>query len=251
MLHLFAQLIPVGGNIAVIGGGGKTGLIEALEAELSRQSCPALSTVTTRLGRDQLSHLKPVEASAVSEALEVLERAAQGERLLLAGPYVPDNSALNKYSGVPLEWFPALRQAASPNLTLLIEADGSAGRPLKCHLEYEPALPPLNLFVIAVVGLSALVRPWKESVHRPEVLKSRVSGLPEEHLPLAPRQIADVINQAWTRFKPDLIFLNQADIFDDRIERSPAGELAGLLSAGGHTVAVGSLYKRTLSPWPV
>ncbi|MDL2259378.1 putative selenium-dependent hydroxylase accessory protein YqeC [Deltaproteobacteria bacterium OttesenSCG-928-K17] len=241
----WSGLIGGNKNIAVVGGGGKTGLIEALEAELQAQGRPALVTVTTRLGRWQLPHLARVEAESLAEAQSAAGRAAGGERLLLAGPCEPDNLRLEKVSGLPLGWFAELRPAAADELVFLIEADGSAGLPLKAHRENEPLIPQLGCFTIAVLGLSVLTRPWRGAVHRPEILAAAI-GPPEGDGPLAPEQVAAFIGRDWAAFKPDLIFLNQADVLESQAQRQAGQKLFHLLAAGGWKVAAGSLKDKRL-----
>lgn len=231
-------------NIVIIGGGGKTGLMESLEEELHAAGRPVLTTVTTRLGRGQLPHLARFEAASPAEAEDAARRTATGERLLLAGPFTPDNLTLDKLSGLPLEWFPAVRRALPEEAILLIEADGSAGRALKCHRDYEPALPPLPYFLVAVLGLSVLTRPWAETVHRPEILRRHITPPPEDQS-LSPAQVADFVKAAWAGLKPDLIFLNQADILTNATLRL-GRELADRLTAAGFKTAVGSLHGRYL-----
>ena len=243
-LRGLADLIPDLDNIVIIGGGGKTGLMEVLEEEFRTAGRTVLTTVTTRLGREQLPHLDRVEAGTRAEAEDAARRAAAGERLLLAGPFTPDNLSQDKLAGLPLEWFPAVRQALPEEAVLLIEADGSAGRALKCHRDYEPVLPPRPYFMVAVLGLSALTRPWAETVHRPEILRRYISPPPEDQS-LSPAQVADFVKAAWAGLQPDLIFLNQADVLTDATR--PLGwELADRLAAGGFRTAIGSLHGRYL-----
>jgi molybdenum cofactor cytidylyltransferase len=63
------------------------------------------------------------------------------------------------------------------SIPLLIEADGSRGKPLKAWAEHEPPIPEFVDFVIQVVGLMGLGKLLnEENVHRPEIF-SRLSGL--------------------------------------------------------------------------
>ena len=244
----FLNLIPEDGNIAVIGGGGKTGLIRALAEESQAAGRPVLVTVTTRLGRDDFPALDPIEAAGPFEALVALGRAEQGERVLLTGPFRPDNLTLHKFSGVPLAWFPLMRQFVPTGLTLLVEADGSARLPLKAHRAGEPVLPPLDNFVIGVIGLSALLIPWRKALHRPEAF-SALAPLPPEDQPLAPEAVAAFIASAWAPLKPGLIFLNQVDLLVTEPEQHLGRRLADLLSAAGFPVVVGSLKHRSFFRW--
>ncbi len=242
------QLIGEHKNICLAGGGGKTGLIEWLGSELQTAGRPTLTSLTTRLGRDQLAMLARVEAENPAQALAAVRRAISGERLLVAGPFQPDHIAHNKLAGLPPAWFPQLRAAAGEELVMLIEADGSAGRPFKCHRPYEPVIPPLDNFTIAVLGLSVLLLPWPQAVHRPEILKSAIT-CPPENRPLTPSMIAEFIAKHWARFKPDLIFLNQSDVIVDQNQANLARELGELLKLSGWSVAAGSVRNRRLWGW--
>lgn len=239
----WSRLIGNHRNIAIIGGGGKTGLIEALEKDLCAQARPALATVTTRLGPWQLPHLARVQAANIAEAKAAVRRAAAGQRLLLAGP--ADKGEEAKLAGVPVNWFSELRAEAGAELVFLIEADGSAGRPLKAHRDYEPLLPPLNCYTIAVLGLSVLRENWSRAVHRPEILWAAL-GPPPADAPLSPAQVAAFVNKCWRPLRPDLIFLNQLDALTGHNEKAAAEKLAGLLKADGWHLALGSLRENRL-----
>lgn len=52
--------------------------------------------------------------------------------------------------------------------TLLVEADGAHGLPLKVPAAYEPVIPEQAGLVIGVVGLDALGQAIKDGCHRPE-----------------------------------------------------------------------------------
>ena len=66
-----------------------------------------------------------------------------------------------KLRGIPSEWVEKL--AALPGVTtLLVEADGAAGRPLKAPREDEPVLPQETSLLIPVVGIDALGSPLEE-----------------------------------------------------------------------------------------
>lgn len=238
MIESWEKFLELAGrDVAVVGGGGKTGLLNLMEARASAAGRPALITVTTRLGRDQLTHLERIEAADLPEALAAARLAARGERLVLAGP----PAGRDKYAGLPLDWFGPLRRAAGADCLFLVEADGSTGRPLKAHGDHEPLLPPLDgLHVAAVLGLAALLRPWPEAVHRPEILQRHIET-PDGAAALSPEAVAAFVQKAWRRFKPDLIFLNQSDLLNSRSEKELGRALADLLTADGWTVFCGSV----------
>ncbi|UQZ88590.1 putative selenium-dependent hydroxylase accessory protein YqeC [Deltaproteobacteria bacterium Smac51] len=240
---IFSDLIPKGDCITAIGGGGKTGLLEALEKELNADGAPALVTVTTRLGRWQFPGLTRAEASNQAEALEAAARAVRGERLLLTRPSTPSDLEHDKYSGIDPGWLRPMREKSG--LTLLVEADGSMGRPLKAHLPGEPVLPDRPSFVVAVLGLTALTLSAAEAVHRPEIVAAHIGPINLEQ-PLTPGQTAAFVKSAWSGLNPRLIFLNQIDAMNTPDEKEAAGELAALLKRDGFRIVFGSLYKGIL-----
>jgi probable selenium-dependent hydroxylase accessory protein YqeC len=241
---LFTSLVPIkkGTVVAVIGGGGKTGLIELLGEELFDSSFSVLTTVTTRLARDQLPNLEWVTAETMKAALEAVRRASLGAKILLTGPQGQDDLKLNKCTSLPTKWLPWLRSQADPELIWLIEADGSAGRPVKAHRITEPVLPAPPYFLILVLGLSALTEPWTKSIHRPEIF-NLYQSLPITVRPLKVEEIIAFMGEAYQIIKPDLIFLNQADILPTNLQ-SKVTKLAQGLIAVGFRVIAGSLYQR-------
>jgi hypothetical protein len=167
--------------------------------------------------------------------------AAAGRRLLLTGPPSADDFRLNKLSGLPVAWLPGLRKI-DPELTWLVEADGSAGRPVKAHRSNEPVWPPPPYFSIFVLGLSALTRPWTETIHRPEIF-ALSQPLPDSARPLTPEELLAFTLKASRSLAPDALFLNQADALPQ--DRQAAGKKLGLaLAAAGFRVVSGSLRRQ-------
>jgi probable selenium-dependent hydroxylase accessory protein YqeC len=63
---------------------------------------------------------------------------------------------------------------------LLVEADGSAGRSLKAHLDYEPVLSDRADLVIVVIGVDCVGRPMNDlHVHRAGLFCERLGRPPE------------------------------------------------------------------------
>jgi len=73
-----------------------------------------------------------------------------------------------KLAGIDPGWIEQLPKQL--NVThLLVEADGSRGRPFKAPAAHEPVIPPSADLVVAVVGLSVIGQALSEElVHRPE-----------------------------------------------------------------------------------
>ncbi len=89
---------------------------------------------------------------------------------------------------------------------LLVEADGSRGRPLKAHLPHEPVIPPHTDQVLLVAGLSGLGQPIQAAAHRPE----QFAALCHQPVtaPVTPEALAAVFN---AEALSGTVILNQLD----------------------------------------
>ncbi len=204
-----------GALVSFIGAGGKTSLMFALALEASARwgSRRVLVTTTTRIYEPAAKDLPPLAGPVgrpplalkltqdLGRALEMVGRAGResppggaiwilGTGLLPATGAGPDPER-RKVAGVPVDWVIELRRRF-PELLLVVEADGSAGRPLKAPGPHEPVLPPCPGLVLAVAGIDVLGEPLDEShVHRPE-RAAALCGCPPGQ-PLRPRDVAAVL----------------------------------------------------------
>lgn len=192
MASFAEQLYLTRGLTAIIGGGGKTALLYRLAEELS--VCGSVIVATS-------THIWP------PEHLPVLERTETVRGVVCVG-----SRCENGKLGAPAQSFSELARLAE---FVLVEADGSAGRPLKAHLPHEPVIPENAAQVIAVVGLSGMGRPICEAAHRPEIF-ARLAGAAAD-TPVAPEHAARVLTAEALHTR---VLLNQADA----PERIAAGE---------------------------
>lgn len=158
-----------GGHVvAVCGGGGKTSLLAAAAAALRESGAPVAVTTTTRTEPLAWPGLRVVSWA------EAAAGAARDEPLLFVrGGEHPDG----KWRGLE----PAqadLLGGLLPRHVVLVEADGSAGLPVKLHRDDEPVWPARTSLAILVLGLSALGRPVGEVLHRHGRLPA--PGLPRD-----------------------------------------------------------------------
>ena len=133
---------------------------------------------------------------------------------------------------------------------LIVEADGSAGHPLKAPAEHEPVIPSSVTMVVAMMGLEAMsARLDERTAFRVEQVK-RVTGLDTGEL-LTPDALAKVFLHPAGLFKgtPDsakrVVLLNKADLIKDE---KNATELADILLADPmkkiDRVVLGSIKRR-------
>lgn len=169
-----------GDVVALVGGGGKTSLGYRLVREAAARGWRPLFTVTTKIYPPDLPPHQWV-----------------------AGPALPDG----KLSGVTFDQVDALRV----HDLVVVEADGSAGRPLKFPAAHEPVIPPCTTVVLAVAGASAVGQPLSSDwVHR---AAPAVEFLGQTMV--TPAVVARILTEVATRGRPIsarvVPVLNQAD----------------------------------------
>lgn len=158
--------------VAFVGGGGKTISILRLARELSSRRQRVIVTTTTRMGPWQVagglvlsigpstSALSPITCEQIQSQLE------RNKVVVIIGEETPE-----KLIGVDPG---VIRQLASLNSVVLVEADGARTRSFKAPAPYEPVWPPNTSLAVALVGIDAVGVPLvDEYIHRPE----RVSAL--------------------------------------------------------------------------
>lgn len=168
------------GVTAVIGSGGKTGLLYRLAEELREKGSVILCTTT---------HIFP------PAHVPVLEETDKVRAVICVGTPC-ENGKLT----VPRQ---SIRELLSLADYIIVEADGSKGLPLKAHAPHEPVIPPEAENVICVVGASGLGRPVSQVAHRPE----RYEALAES-LIATPAAAARVLEQEALHSR---VLVNQAD----------------------------------------
>jgi molybdenum cofactor cytidylyltransferase len=134
------------------------------------------------------------------------------------------------------------------SIPLLIEADGSRGKPLKAWAEHEPPIPAFVELVVQVVGLTGLGKPLNdENVHRVEIF-SRVSGLnigesiTQDSLVRVLRHSASGSKNIPAKARK-VALLNQADTHE---LQSAAQGMAGALVDTYDSVIISSLEKEKI-----
>ncbi len=140
--------------ISLVGGGGKTTLMFSLAEELTRQGKRVITTTTTKIYEpsEGESPLVIVEEEPERLLLEA-ERALQSfPHVTLSGKRLPQG----KLSGIPPDLVAELSRISD---YVIVEADGSKGRPIKVHGDHEPVVPPSSTLFTVVVGADGLGKP--------------------------------------------------------------------------------------------
>lgn len=149
------------GVTALIGGGGKTTLMDTLAEELRGAGSVIVCTSTHIRRPGHLPLLTQEDGQAVRRALD-----AHG--VVCVGSYAEDG----KLSAPPLS-FETLSTLAD---YVLVEADGARCRPLKAHADHEPVIPPCAGRVVLVVGSDGFGHPISQVCHRPELYAQRAGA---------------------------------------------------------------------------
>ena len=208
------------GVTAVIGGGGKTTFLRVLGERLACRGYRVLLCTTTRF------FPFPGLANLSSPTHDSLRQALKRHSLVVAGTPVPDTGKLTALD-LPMDLLATMANY------VLVEADGSAGRPMKAHAPHEPVIPPEANQTVLIVGASGFGQPIVQAAHRPELYASLAGVTPEELV--TPALSAAVLKAEGLHQR---IFINQAETSWDLAQARQLGKLltcpvwAGALQKG-------------------
>lgn len=234
-----AQALRVNSSpcVAFVGAGGKTTAMFQLARQLPP---PVIVTATSHLGAWQLGLTDQHIITESPAPLEELEHGLKGV-ILVTGEMDADRT--KPIHQDLLHW---LKQFCGyHSIPLLIEADGSRGKPLKAWAEHEPPLPSFVDLVVQVVGLSGLGKALNaEHVHRHQIF-SRLS-----RLSVGDSITSDSLVQVLTHPEGGLknvpnharrvVLLNQSDTHE---LQSVARRMSQLLIPAYHAVVISSLER--------
>ena len=169
--------------VAIVGGGGKSTLLFRLGEELAGAGNRVILTTTTKMGRNQ-ANIAPTVCWSADTNCAVDALTKPGPVMLLTGG---DD---HKTTGPPPAIVDQLFATSNADY-ILVEADGSHGRPLKAPASHEPVVPSTTTTVVILMGIDAVGRRLDEVVHRVEVAE-RFTGLASDHI-LTPKDCATIL----------------------------------------------------------
>jgi len=218
-----AQLLhEVGAVTALVGGGGKTSLMEHLAEAAQSRGLRAAAMTTTRIWAP------PAYCRNEADCL----RCWQAGQYALCGREAPQPGKLMEPAG---ELYRFLLERSD---LLLVEADGAKGLPCKAPAEHEPVLPEECGCVVAVMGMDALGRPVEEVCFRTELV-CRLLGCGGSHRLTAEDMARILLSEEGTRKnvgdRAYCVVLNKCDD-DALLERGKT--VAAALARRGHTDTV-------------
>jgi probable selenium-dependent hydroxylase accessory protein YqeC len=250
---LLGFLPRVGGVVTFVGAGGKTSGLFRLAEEASARFPSVLVTTTT--------HMLDPRCEAGRPALRMLFQAQMegpppggwpssalpGITVLAAREATPGS----KIKGIHPAWIPDLLTRWG---LVLVEADGSKGRPVKAPAAHEPVLPPGAGPVVGVVGLDCLGRPMDgATVHRPECFQAVTGCAPGQAIRW--EHLEALVAHPQGLFKgasgPRVVLLNKADAGTELPSRA---QLLGLAAQqvlwGSLRAGEGGIVALREVPWP-
>jgi probable selenium-dependent hydroxylase accessory protein YqeC len=202
------------GVVSFVGGGGKTSLMFHLARQFARSGKRVLTTTTTKIfvptcdqSSTVLVHAEPEEVLRQVESCHLEARHVTAAAVLL------DDGG--KLKGFDSE---AIRRFENSGLFdwILVEADGSARRPLKAPAEHEPVIPACTDVLFAVAGLEVLDSPLSEDLVFRSALAAELMALAEGEI-ITAAALAALFTHSRGAFKGApprarrFIFLNKAD----------------------------------------
>lgn len=150
--------------LSAVGAGGKTSTLTRLAWErmiLGKKA--AVSTTTHMMKPKRWNFFEAPDSMAHPDAADA-ELTARFERNLVFWMGKTDPRNDKKFVAPDLAYFHAVEQME--DTVLLLEADGARKLPFKLPGPEEPVLLPETTLVLAVLGLDALNRPWREQCFR-------------------------------------------------------------------------------------
>jgi probable selenium-dependent hydroxylase accessory protein YqeC len=253
MMQLFDALeLEDGELVCFVGAGGKTGLMLQLAAECASRNQRVLVTTSTRmfarqlqscgqlvLERDEGKLLGRLDDACPDCVRRARARRVPGTggtavpgtyegRMLAAGAGLTKDG---KVVGLSSETLNAIHRAGLFD-SILVEADGARGKPLKAPAPHEPVLPSRAACVVAVVGADVLGSPLTEQyVHRWR-LAAEMAGQDPGSVVTGSTilKIVSCYRDLARQAAPDSRFIPAVNKADSRELLGKAREIAGRLS---------------------
>ncbi len=221
------------GVISLVGSGGKTTLMFSLAKWMRARGKRVITTTTTKIFMPA-----PTQTPAVVFSEKPEQLFSQAEKLLDRYGHMTAGAGhladQNKIKGLSPEIIDALSQSGIADW-IVVEADGSAGRPLKAPAPHEPVIPAQTRLLMAVIGLAGIGKPLDESnVFRTNIFASLTNLSLQETITASSVAAVILHDEGIMKGAPagadKLVFLNKAE----REECHAAGEeVASLLLERG------------------
>jgi probable selenium-dependent hydroxylase accessory protein YqeC len=201
--------------ISAVGAGGKTTILARLASELSGNGQKILITTNTHIAL-------PGEDVFFSDQPEEIKRNLPDRSFVVAG----HRFGSDKLEGLPEEVYTDLCRNAD---AILVEADGSRGRPLKVPAAHEPCIPANTSMLLVLAGLDSIGQRIEDVCHRPEEVRGILNTSGEHRITAA--DIALLLEKGYlepfSKQFASIVILNKADSAE---RQKAAAGIAALLA---------------------
>jgi len=206
--------------ITFTGAGGKTTLIMRLAAEMNSAGLKTLLTTTTKFYPPP--GVKLFLTCDLKSAVTLLKKHFLNDQTAVLGKRIlPDG----KIEGIePGDIAFLLRDL---KVSVLVEADGAKGLPIKGYAVHEPVIPPGTDIIIAVIGADALGACLDSKIaHRPKLLSEQINI--SEGTILTEKAIADAYKNILKLSLTQAPLARTASVFNkaDLLDETPSAALA-------------------------
>ncbi|MCK5199524.1 MAG: putative selenium-dependent hydroxylase accessory protein YqeC [Spirochaetales bacterium] len=171
-------------TIAFTGGGGKSSIMYRLASELRTQGQKILVTTTTMIFHPKIRN-RPYDVFFTGSADAFLKQKSpdKGTITVAGAEIIANGKKIRGFEPAELK----LIQNSGYFDTILVEADGARGRPIKAPAEYEPVIPIGTDIVAGVIGMDCIgTKINEQNVHRPgiftKITDSLFGDIIEEHI---------------------------------------------------------------------
>jgi probable selenium-dependent hydroxylase accessory protein YqeC len=202
--------------ISLVGAGGKTTLMFRIAKELALSGKKVVTTTTTKILEPRREETNFLFIDPDERKIEdfILRHLDQYGHMTVAR----ERLGSGKLEGVSRDLVNELWSFDKID-TIIIEADGAAGRPVKAPREWEPVIPSSTTLVVAILGVDGIeAKLNEENVFQPERV-SKMTGIPMGER-MTEEAVAILMTHSEGIFKGTpatsrvIAFLNKVDIPD-------------------------------------
>jgi probable selenium-dependent hydroxylase accessory protein YqeC len=232
--------------ISLVGAGGKTTLMFRLARELFLEGKKVVTTTTTKILEPASGETAFLYLHRDEDRLKefILQRLNQYHHVTIARERLESG----KLEGVSSNLANDLWRSCEID-TIIIEADGAAGRSIKAPREKEPVIPSNTTLVVALLGVDGVGMELNaENVFQPERV-SKMTGIPlGEKITEKAMAILMTHPEGICKGTPSsskvIAFLNKVDIPDGRVKgKGVAEKILERKHPGIERVVLGQLKK--------
>jgi probable selenium-dependent hydroxylase accessory protein YqeC len=230
--------------VSLVGAGGKTTLMYRLAKELFLSGKRVVTTTTTKILEPKREETNFLFVDSDEKRIKdfVWRHLDEYRHLTVARGRL----GAGKLKGVSPDLVNELWSLDKID-TIIVEADGAAGRPVKAPREWEPVIPIATTLVVAILGVDGVGKKLnEENAFQPEGI-SRITGIAIGEK-LSDEGLAHLMTHAEGIFKGTpsssrvIAFLNKVDIPDGaRKAKGIAGKIFGKEHCQIERVVLGQL----------